>query len=307
MTAAVVGAPVELAETRVVHTRVLGESYVRLVLAGEDLSAWAAEVIDPGSVADAYVKLNVPPPGARGTVPDPADLRGWLALPETERGWMRTYTVRRADRVVVDGRQVPALTVDVVVHPGVDEGPGSSWARQVRVGDTLRVLGPGRGHAPWAAWAPGRAGRVVCAGDETAAPALLSIAEQLAAEPEGLREARSLIEVPTVADAHALGSRAPEAVTVVPRAGDPGVRLLRHLADVLDLGADCVETVLQGRRPAEREWQPATAVSAGDPYVFLAGEAGLVRAMRRLAVDAAGIQKEAVAFMGYWRRGAAES
>ncbi|MBB1019014.1 siderophore-interacting protein, partial [Dietzia sp. DQ11-71] len=53
-------------------------------------------------------------------------------------------------------------------------------------------------------------------------------------------------------------------------------------------------------------WQPATAVSAGQPYVFLAGEAGLVRAMRRLAVDAAGVPKEAVAFMGYWRRGAAE-
>jgi NADPH-dependent ferric siderophore reductase len=28
--------------------------------------------------------------------------------------------------------------------------------------------------------------------------------------------------------------------------------------------------------------------------------------MRRLAVDAAGVPKEAVAFMGYWRRGAAE-
>ena len=64
--------------------------------------------------------------------------------------------------------------------------------------------------------------------------------------------------------------------------------------------------VSDGRRPAEREWQPATAVSAGDPYVFLAGEASLVRAMRRLAVDAAGVPKEAVAFMGYWRRGAAE-
>ena len=68
-----------------------------------------------------------------------------------------------------------------------------------------------------------------------------------------------------------------------------------------------VATVMSGQCPTEREWQPATAVSAGEPYVFLAGEAGLVKAMRRLAVDAAGIPKGSVAFMGYWRRGAAES
>ena len=46
---------------------------------------------------------------------------------------------------------------------------------------------PGRGHAPWAAWAPGRAARVVCAGDETAAPALLAIADELAEERERKR------------------------------------------------------------------------------------------------------------------------
>ena len=104
----------------------------------------------------------------------------------------------------------------------------------------------------------------------------------------------------------ALAESAPDFVTVLPREGEPGTAVARRLAGVLDLGDECVRTVLGGRRPAEREWQPATAVSAGQPYVFLAGEAGLVRAMRRLAVDAAGVPKEAVAFMGYWRRGAAE-
>ena len=76
---------------------------------------------------------------------------------------------------------------------------------------------------------------------------------------------------------------------------------------MLDLDQDCVDTVLDGRRPTEREWQADTSVSAGDPYVFLAGEAALVRAMRRLAVDAACVPKRAVAFMGYWRCGAAEN
>ena len=322
MTATTVEAPLVVSETRVIETRDLGESFIRLVVAGPELALWSAEVIEPGTVRDAYVKLLIPPPGGEGVVPDPADIRGWLALPESERGWMRTYTVRRADTVVLDGEPVPALTIDMVVHPGEDEGPGSGWARSVRVGDLLRIVGPGRGHAPWAAWAPGEARRIVCAGDETAAPALLAIAEELAAaagdvpggSPGGAPDAKAavpevsiLVEVPTESDAAALAAGVPGFVSVFAREGEAGSAVARRLASVLDLGEDSVATVMSGQRPTEREWQPATAVSAGEPYVFLAGEAGLVRAMRRLAVDAAGIPKGSVAFMGYWRRGAAES
>lgn len=318
MTATTVEAPLVCSETRVIGTRDLGESFIRLVVAGPELARWSAEIIEPGTVRDAYVKLLIPPPGGEGIVPDPADLRGWLALPQSERGWMRTYTVRRADTVQLDGEPVPALTVDMVVHPGQDEGPGSGWARSVRVGDTLRIVGPGRGHTPWAAWAPGEARRIVCAGDETAAPALLAIAEELAAAADTAvggapgagaagPEVSILVEVPTEADAVALSEEAPGFVSVFAREGEAGSAVARRLAGVLDLGEDSVSTVMSGQRPTEREWQPATAVSAGDPYVFLAGEAGLVRAMRRLAVDAAGIPKGSVAFMGYWRRGAAES
>ncbi|MVZ91447.1 siderophore-interacting protein [Microbacter sp. ANSKLAB05] len=311
MTAVAVEAPIVVSETRVIDARLLGESFVRLVVAGPDLLRWSADVVDPGTVRDAYIKVIVPPPGGGGAIPDADAIRDWLALPEAERGWMRTYTVRRADTVELDGEHVPALTVDMVVHPGGDEGPGSAWARSVRPGDIVHIAGPGRGHAPWAAWAPGRAERVVCAGDETAAPALLAIAEELAAERATAgsvtrRRVQIIVEVPTHRDAVALAESAPNFVTVLPREGEPGTAVARRLAGVLDLGDECVRTVLGGRRPAEREWQPATAVSAGQPYVFLAGEAGLVRAMRRLAVDAAGVPKEAVAFMGYWRRGAAE-
>lgn len=306
MTAIAVEAPIICSETRVISTRTIGDSYIRLVLAGPELLRWSAEVADPGTVRDAYVKVIVPPPGGGGEIPDAGAIRDWLALPEKDRGWMRTYTVRRADTVELDGEKVPALTVDMVVHPGGDEGPGSAWARSARPGDTVHVVGPGRGHAPWAAWAPGRAGRVVCAGDETAAPALLAIADELAVE-QARRQVQIVIEVPTRHDAEVLAAGAPDFVTLVPREAEPGSAVARQLAGVLDLGEECLQSVLNGRRPAEREWQPATAVSAGNPYVFLAGEAGLVKAMRRLAVDAAGIPKEAVAFMGYWRRGAAES
>src|SRR5690606_41916381 len=140
-------------------------------------------------------------------------------------------------------------------------------------------------------------------GDEAAARALPAIAAELGAEAKAVgsahrRQVRIVVEVPTSADAVAVADGAPDFVTVLPREGEPGTAVARHLAAVLDLGDDCVHTVLDGRRPAEREWQPATAVSAGEPYVFLAGEAGLVRARRRLAEDAAGIPNGAVAFMG---------
>lgn len=306
MTTTAVDMPIVLATTRVVEARGLGNSFVRLVVAGPELLRWSAEVVDPGTVSDAYIKVIVPPPGGGGALPEPDRIRDWLALPEGERGWMRTYTVRSAGTAELDGEVVPALTMDVVVHPGQDEGPGSDWARTVQPGEVVHIAGPGRGHAPWSAWAPGQAGCVVCAGDETAAPALLAIADELAAESGCERRAEVIIEVPTSGDAAALADGAPDFVTVLPRAGEPGAAVARHLAGVLDLGEACVQTVLDGRRPAEREWQPATAVSATDPYVFLAGEASLVRALRRLAVDAAGVPKEAVAFMGYWRRGAAE-
>src|SRR5699024_6172094 len=182
LTTIAVEAPIVVSQTRVIDARPLGESFVRLVVAGPELLRWSADVVDPGTVRDAYMKVIVPPPGGGGAIPDADAIRDWLALPEAERGWMRTYTVRRADTVELDGEHVPALTVDMVVHPGGDEGPGSAWARSVRPGDIVHIAGPGRGHAPWAAWAPGRAERVVCAGDETAAPALLAIAEELAGE-----------------------------------------------------------------------------------------------------------------------------
>lgn len=320
MTATTVEEPIVCAETTVVAAEPLGESFVRLVLAGRDLARWSGALMAGGTAGDAYVKLLIPPPGGGrdgsglGVTPDAADVRGWLALPEAERGWMRTYTVRRSGTTVGDGAAMPSITVDVVVHPGAEEGPGSAWARGTRVGDRIRVLGPGLGHAPWAAWAPGEAARVVCAGDETAAPALLAIAEELAAEPAGAREVRILVEVPTAADARALAadarSRAPGSpgiVSVLARGGVPGEALARRLSWEFGLGEAAVETVLAGHRPAERDWQPASEAGGDDPYVFLAGEAGLVRAMRRLCVDAAAIPREAVAFMGYWRRGSAES
>ena len=41
-------------------------------------------------------------------------------------------------------------------------------------------------------------------------------------------------------------------------------------------------------------------------YAWLAGEAGMVKALRRRLVRDLGVPRSSVAFMGYWRAGAAE-
>jgi NADPH-dependent ferric siderophore reductase len=46
---------------------------------------------------------------------------------------------------------------------------------------------------------------------------------------------------------------------------------------------------------------------AGDGfYAWLAGEAGVIKTLRRLLVSEIGIDRRQVAFMGYWRAGRAE-
>jgi NADPH-dependent ferric siderophore reductase len=115
---------------------------------------------------------------------------------------------------------------------------------------------------------------------------------------------------------------------VLPRAGgaEPaghGHRAAVRLARLLELPGGAVDDVLAGRRPRRdrgtpalpvaedaaepRAWSVAAPGRADVPYVFLAGESGTVKALRRLCVDAAGIPKDHVSFMGYWRQGQAES
>jgi iron complex transport system ATP-binding protein len=42
-------------------------------------------------------------------------------------------------------------------------------------------------------------------------------------------------------------------------------------------------------------------------YVWVAGESGMVRAVRRYLVGEVGLDRTQVAFMGYWRQGSPET
>ena len=54
-------------------------------------------------------------------------------------------------------------------------------------------------------------------------------------------------------------------------------------------------------------WDVPEGVSLdGECYAWIAGEAGLVKALRRFLVSDAGLDRRRIAFMGYWRQGRAE-
>ena len=301
-------------DVEVVGVRRLGPSMVRVTFGGDCLSRFG----DGGSLGprDLRVKLMFPAPGH--ALPDLGDLspgwyQRWLAVDPAIRGSMRTYTVRAAR---VEGPD-PQVDVDFVLHgEGGHAGPGSGWAAQAAVGQRLTVIGPCAGttsyggiewHPPVAP--PGASVRVVLAGDETALPAIGSI---LATLPEGYA-GHALLEVPSASDVLTIGGGAVE-VRWLPRNGRARGELLREaLLEVMEGRLGATEPAPADRSElaevdVDREilWETPEPPRAADCYAWVAGEASVVRDLRRLLVRDLGVDRSQVAFMGYWREGRAE-
>lgn len=300
-------------EVEVVRTSRLSPHFLRVTFGGADLVG----LDDGGPLGprDLRVKLVLATPGH--PLPDLGDLSGgwyatWLALDADRRGCMRTYTVREA-RVRGDGP--PEVDVDFVLHPGAGTpGPAARWVADVRPGDRVLLLGPNAaaGHGdrpPGVEWAPptGADVRVLLVGDETAVPAISSVLRTLSAGVRG----HVVAEVPTAADFLDLPTAAHLQVVWCARNDRPrGAAMWAALEEVLDgLG-----TTAPGA-PAELPdvdvdggilWEIAEA-AAGGWYAWLAGEAAVVRDLRRHLVGERGLDRRRVAFMGYWREGRAES
>ncbi len=159
------------------------------------------------------------------------------------------------------------LSLDFVVHG--DVGFAGRWANHAAPGDRLQVTGPGGGYAPDpdADWH-------LMVGDESALPA---IAASLARVPPG----RRVLAVVVVDDAgHRLGLDCPGdlAVTWVHREDDPANpdQLVQAVA--------------------------ALAFPPGQPQVFVHGEAGEVRAVRRHLLGERGLSRDGTSISPYWRR-----
>ncbi|MEV7468233.1 siderophore-interacting protein [Streptomyces kronopolitis] len=276
-TAAPATTPFRFFEVQVLRARRLGPSMVRVTFGGERLAELAS-----GS-RDQRFKLFLPQPHQdRPVFHDTGDgwYTTWRAQDPAERPVMRSYTIR-------EQRHDPAeFDVDFALHgaePGASltaGGPASRWAARARPGDRLTVLAPavedngGVDFRP-----PAGTDWILLTGDTTALPAIAGILSWLS---PGTR-AKVWIEIAHEDDRQQLPSFADTDITWLVRdgaAGAPG------------------GPVLDALRAAD--------LPAGTPYAWVAGECGTVKAVRRHLVRERGIDRRAVTFTGYWRRGATE-
>lgn len=159
------------------------------------------------------------------------------------------------------------ISLDVVMHGAI--GLGGPWARRVRPGDNVHFLGPGGDWAPdvTAPWH-------LFVGDGTALPAIGEALARLTTESVA-------VAVLDVADSE-----------LIPFSTAAELRSVRR------------DPTRGGDRPAEiLTVLTGLDLPAGVPEVFVHGEAGLVRAVRRWVRAELGVPRERLSASGYWRRG----
>ncbi|MGW3667508.1 siderophore-interacting protein [Streptomyces sp. NPDC005141] len=273
-----VAAPFRFFSLRVVRTRRLGPSLVRVTFAGPDLRAFHSDGRDQS------LSLFLPHPG-QSEPAVPFELgdswwQGWRELPDDVRAVMRSYTLRalRRDPDEVD--------IDFALHgmePGAaaPAGPASRWASGARAGDRVVLLGPAvEDNRAIRFRPPADTDLVVLWGDETAVPAVSAILESL---PAGLR-VRAWLEVHHAGDIQDLATSADAEITWLVRD--------EHSAGGAPLALDALRA--------------AHPPAAEAPYAWIAGESGCVKELRRHLVRERGIDRRRVTFVGYWRQGLSE-
>ncbi|KAB1947737.1 siderophore-interacting protein [Micromonospora sp. ALFpr18c] len=292
-------APWRLFAVEVRAVRQLSPSFTRVTFTGPDLIRFA----DNGY--DQRIKLALPLPGQRGVhLPEGPDWYAkWRALPEHERNPVRTYTVRAVRP------HASEVDVDLVLHG--DGGPATRWARRVRPGDEIALLGPDAGYDGdhgGVEFRPPSTGALLLAGDETAVPAISGICERLPLDAYGM----VLLEVPDAGDVLPLAAPPGIEVRWLPRGeGAHGCRLVPAVAaaagELLAGGTPVpAQPISDVDVDSEILWEVPEEVSPSRLYAWLAGEAGVIRTLRRHLVVERGLDRRAVAFMGYWRLGRAD-
>ncbi|MDR7273229.1 siderophore-interacting protein [Catenuloplanes atrovinosus] len=283
----------------------LSPSFLRVTLTGDDLDRFASTGYDQ------RFKLLPPLPGTGfDTLPTGEDWYGeWRALPEARRNPIRTYTIRAVRPALRE------VDVDMVLHG--DHGPASRWALNARPGSPIALLGPNADHpGPHGGFdfrPPAHADFLLLGGDETAAPAIAAILEQLPPDTRG----EAFIEVPLTGDHFPVTTPAGVTLTWLPRDGAAhGTHLIpaveaataRILGDSPAPPADLedvdVDHEMLWEVPVDATGAPLT--DASRLYAWLAGEAGVIKTLRRHLVAGCAVDRRAVAFMGYWRLGRAE-
>lgn len=293
--------PFRVFEADVVRCARLSPSFLRVTFTGPDLDAFA----DRGFDQRCKLVLPLAGVGLAHLPVGPDWYMQWRGLPENLRNPIRTYTVRAVRQ------QLREVDVDFVVHD--HGGPASRWASTAQPGAQAALIGPDArypGDPGGIDFRPaGRVRAFLMAGDETAVPAISSILARLPSDACG----HALLEVPTSGDRLNLAGPPEMRISWLGRDGAAhGSRLIpavRAVAPHTLAGASACAVALDDPDvDTELLWEvPEPSVSPdSDGYAWLAGEAGVIKTLRRHLVTDLGIDRRSVAFMGYWRQGRSE-
>jgi NADPH-dependent ferric siderophore reductase len=275
----------------------VSSSFVRITLAGDDLADCSPTLLDQ------RVKLLFGDDAALELMLTSGDdwYAALLGLGD-RRPALRTYTPV-AVRPSSDGPGAPGeVDIDVAVHPldGDEAAPGMRFALDAPLGARTVLVAGDRsvaGHdTVGVVWRPALSDEVLLVGDETALPAVLNIAATLPDHARG----RVVLEVPHADDVRQVAL--PDGVSIEWVVRDRGVRVGGVFGPAQGHAGEAAPddgTVLWDE-VADRPRQGVTS------QAWVAGEAGWVRALRAEA-RTAGVPRDGVSFMGYWKRGVAGS
>lgn len=305
MNAPTLTAPYHLFVANVSRITTLSNSFRRFTFSGPALHLFG------GGGRDQRIKLIFPLPGVGLSALSMTEdwYVQWRGLPNELRNPIRTYTVRAVRPALGE------VDVDIALHGR--SGPASRWALDARVGDTIAIFGPnGRHGGPYGGFdflPPARTDAYLLAGDATALPAIAAILESLPSTGRGI----ALLEVEHASDAQAVGA-APAGIRVdilvrgrdahgsqlIPAVQRAAAELCPDLRSPVELEDVDIDTGLLWEAPRDEGDRPAR--DSTGLYAWLAGEAGVIKTIRRHLVGELGMDRKSVAFMGYWRRGRAE-
>jgi NADPH-dependent ferric siderophore reductase len=275
--------------TQVTGVRQLTPSMIRVSLGGPDLAGF----VNDGP--DQRIKIFLPLPGQ----PDPmlptelGEHDNWFAayraIAADIRPIMRTYTLRR------HRPETGEVDVDFAIHG--DLGPASRWATTAKRGDSLTIFGPYADYDP----TPGTDWQLLI-GDETALPAIGAIVESL---PAGV-QVHAFVEVDDEAEQQSYLTMGDVTFTWVHRHATANAQPTATSGSDVNAAQAGGSVQVRSVRGRLLEAVRAAELPTGKPYVWLGGEAGAVKELRRHLVNERGIAREDLYFVGYWRRGRSE-
>jgi len=313
--------PIRVFNAAVGAVRQLTPHFRRITVVGPELDLFGTNA--DGHTLDLRIKVMIPVPGH--PLPDFGAVEGalddgwypaWLAMDPDTRGYMRTYTVRefRPGVPAAGGRDAISaeLDLDFVLHLDGGSGPAALWASEAQVGDPMVLIGPDArsGDCLGIEFDPGAADRLLLVGDETAVPAIAGILATLPAHVTG----HAVLEVPSAADFLDLPTESNVEVRWLARSGVSAGGTAVHG----ELMSGEVRRIIapsacsRGEEPDDVDvddvilWETPFMEPGEGFYAWIAGEAAAVRELRRYLVRDVGVDRNAVAFMGYWRLGKAQ-